>query len=261
MALALAPQSRAIAKVCPIDDEEGWLVKTMSVLMATYNGEPYLRAALESILRQNYVPMEIIVIDDGSTDRTPEIVGDLIEQRSALIRYVRQENQGQPGAFNHALRLARGEIIAFLDDDDLWPEDRLPTQLAFFSQRCSSHEEGIGIVLGRKAYFADGVKINEAELAAANQRPFHYSLGASLIARWVFDRVGIFDDTVGYVADWDWFARARDMEISIAIDPRVTLCGRIHTGNITQNRELGTKLTLEMIRRHMNRKQNSTRNI
>ncbi|MDX9952954.1 MAG: glycosyltransferase family A protein [Anaerolineae bacterium] len=229
-------------------------MKLISVIMATYNRESYIQGALESILRQNYAPMEIIVIDDGSTDRTPEIVAGLIEQRAAPIRYVRQENQGQPSAFNHALRLARGEIIAFLDDDDLWPADRLPTQLDYFVQGGRPGEE-IGIVLGKKDYFADGVKVNDAEMAAANQRPYRYSLGAALLARWVFERVGVFDEHIGYVSDWDWFARARALEIPTAIDPRITLLGRIHAGNITQNRELGAKLTVEMIRRHMRRKE------
>lgn len=229
-------------------------MKLISVLMATHNRESYLQGALESILRQNYAPLEIIVIDDGSTDRTPEIVADLIEQRSAPIRYTRQENQGQPAAFNHALRLARGELIAFLDDDDLWPEDRLPAQVDYFSQGGLPGEE-IGIVLGKKDYFADGVKVAAAEMTAANQKPYHYSLGAALIARWVFERVGVFDTQIGYVSDWDWFARARALEIPTAIDPRVTLLGRIHTGNITRNRELGAKLTVELIRRHMHRKQ------
>jgi len=229
-------------------------MKNISVIMATYNGQLYIRAALESILRQHHAPLEIIVVDDGSTDRTPEIVSDLAEQRSAPIRYIRQENQGQPSAFNHALRFARGEVIAFLDDDDLWPEDRLPAQLNYFAHTALSGEE-IGIVLGRKFYFADNIKANEAEMAAANQRPYHYALGAALVARWVFDRVGIFDDHFCLVSDWDWFARARTMQIPTAIDPRVTLHGRIHGGNITQNRELGAKFTIEMIRRHMRRKQ------
>lgn len=225
----------------------------ISVIMATYNRAECILAALKSILRQDYAPLEIIVIDDGSTDTTHQVVAALIAETEIPIRYVRQENRGQPSAFNHALRLTQGEVIAFLDDDDLWPENRLPAQLAYFSPGSSVAVDGVGIVLGRKEYFADGVRVDESELAGANQRPFHYSLGAALIARWVFDRVGIFDDTVSYVADWDWFARARHVGISMSIAPRVTLLGRLHGGNITQNRDLGAHLTVEVIRRHMKR--------
>jgi glycosyltransferase involved in cell wall biosynthesis len=225
----------------------------VSVIMATYNRAGYIQAALESLLQQNYGPMDLIVVDDGSTDGTAAVVQSLSHQTATPLRYVRQENRGHPAALNHGLSLAGGPVISFLDSDDLWAADRLPAQLAFFANGDSSAPGEIGIVLGRKQYFADGVSVDEKEMARANQRPFHYSLAAALIARWAFEKVGPFDETVGFVADWDWFARARRLNIPTAVDPRVTLLGRIHAGNMTQNRALGAHLTVEMIRRHLNR--------
>jgi glycosyltransferase involved in cell wall biosynthesis len=230
----------------------------ISVIMATYNRERYIRAALESILKQSYTNMEIIVIDDGSTDRTPDVITALMDDTGATIHYVQQQNRGQASALNHGLRLAHGSIIAFLDSDDLWPEDRLPFQLSFIMPN-DSFDKGPGIVLGHKEHFADGVPVNIAELAAANRRSFHYCLSSSLFARWVFDVVGWFDETPGYhVADWDWFVRAREAGISMVSDPRTAAYGRIHDGNITRNRELLSHLTVTMLKKHLDRMHNNT---
>ncbi len=225
----------------------------ISVIMATYNHERYIRAALESVLKQSYAPLEIIVVDDGSTDGTPDVIAALIDDTGAHIQYVQQPNRGQPSALNHGLQLAHGSIITFLDADDLWPEDRLPLQLSFFVP-IAPYVEKPGIVLGRKERFADGVSVNIAELTAANHRPFHYSLSSSLFARWVFDTVGQFDETQGYVADWDWFVRAKEAGITMASDSSITVFGRIHEGNITQNRALSAHLMVNMIKKHIDRK-------
>ncbi len=225
----------------------------ISVLMATYNNGQYIRSALESILQQSYSPMEIMVVDDGSTDDTEEVVRDLIQKSALPIHYLKQSNQGQAVAYNLALRQVRGDIIAFLDSDDLWPPGRLPDQLALFSRDESPGTPRTGIVLGRKEYFADGVSVNPQEFASANQRPFHYCLAASLIARWVFDAIGDFDASVGFVADWDWFARALEMGIPMKVDPRVTVRGRIHGTNVTKNRAMGNHFAAIMLKKHKDR--------
>jgi glycosyltransferase involved in cell wall biosynthesis len=225
----------------------------ISIIMATYNRERTIGAALESILQQNYQPLEIIVIDDGSTDGTPAAIHTLIAERNAPIHYVQQQNRGLPAAHNHGLRLARGEVIAFIDSDDLWPAGRLPAQLTLFTQAEHATTAAPGIVLGRQRRFVDGVTVDPMELAMADQRAVHYSLGTSLFARWVFDIVGNFDETMRQVADWDWFARAREAGIAMIADPRVTLLVRVHDGNLTQDRAMGGHFTVEMIKKHLDR--------
>ena len=226
---------------------------TISVIMAAYNHGKYIRTALESILQQPYSQMEIVVVDDGSTDATEAVVRGLIQKSVIPIHYLKQANQGQAAAFNVALRQVRGEVIAFLDADDLWPPSRLPSQLSLFNQSEPSGTSKIGIVLGRKEYFSDAIHVNPIELANANQRAVHYCLAASLIARWVFDSVGEFDGSVGFCADWDWFARAREMGIPTQPDPRVTVLGRIHGSNITQNRTRGNHFAALMLKKHKDR--------
>ncbi len=227
----------------------------ISVIMATYNRAGYIRFALESILQQPGPPLEIIVIDDGSTDATPAIIQALAAQTDTPLRYVRQPNRGLPAAHNHGLRLASAEVIAFLDSDDLWPAARLPAQMAFFQPQTPG-QDAPDIVLSRVERFAEpGATVNPQTLAAFNARPYHYALGSSLIRRRVFAEIGDFDETLPYTADWDWFMRARAAQVPMAVDPRVTLLLRIHGGNMTRDRAAGNHFTLQMVRKHMARQQ------
>jgi len=98
---------------------------TVSVVIPVYNGENYLRLALESVLRQTFQDFEIIVIDDGSKDSTSDIAQSFGER----VRYVRQENAGVAAAVNHGIRLARGRYFAWLSHDDLWASEKLSAQL------------------------------------------------------------------------------------------------------------------------------------
>src|SRR5919202_5230350 len=98
----------------------------ISVILPVYNGEDYLRFAVESVLNQTLQDFELIVVDDGSKDSTPEIA----RSYGARVRYVRQENTGVAGAFNHGLRLAAGRYISWLSHDDVFLPRKLESQLA-----------------------------------------------------------------------------------------------------------------------------------
>lgn len=100
----------------------------VSVIMPAYNGEKYIAAAVRSVLKQTYRDLELIVIDDGSSDRTSEIVMSIkaVDER---VVYISQINGGQGKARNTGIKVARGDLIAFLDQDDLWIETKLERQL------------------------------------------------------------------------------------------------------------------------------------
>ncbi len=100
----------------------------VSVIMPAYNGEKYIAAAMRSVLAQTYEDLELIVVDDGSSDRTSEIVRG-IEAADERVVYIFQTNAGQGNARNTGIKSARGELIAFLDQDDLWIEAKLERQL------------------------------------------------------------------------------------------------------------------------------------
>ncbi len=98
---------------------------TVSVILPVFNGENYLRFAVESVLEQTFRDFELIVVDDGSKDSTPEVARSYGER----LRYVRQDNTGVAGAFNHGIRLARGRYISWLSHDDRFHSTKLERQV------------------------------------------------------------------------------------------------------------------------------------
>lgn len=97
---------------------------TVSVILPVYNGEQYLRFAVESVLNQTFQDFELIIIDDGSVDSTP----DIVREYGQRVKYVRQDNTGVAGAFNHGLRLAAGRYVSWLSHDDVFLPAKLEKQ-------------------------------------------------------------------------------------------------------------------------------------
>jgi glycosyltransferase involved in cell wall biosynthesis len=190
----------------------------ITVILPTFDGAEFLDDALTSIRAQTLAPREILVVDDGSTDDTRAIVAQHAAQCFAL------PHRGRP-AFgrNVGIRAARGEFIAFLDQDDMWTNDALEKQFAAFCAQ--PHWQ---VVLGRAqkiiraqgSWTADGAPLTQ---------PF---LSAALFRRAVFARVGLLDETLEFFGDdTDWFARARELQIPIKMLDAVTLQWRIHARN------------------------------
>jgi len=201
--------------------------KLVSVILPVYNGERYLGEAIESILTQHYRPIELIVVNDGSTDAT-----DLVaRQYGRKVIYVHQENHGPAAARNRGLSMARGEIVGFLDADDLWPENKLSRQLSIL-EKSPSLEINIGLT--------QRIKLKKRE---DNESPFEkwmdpffiLLLGAAVFRRTVFEKVGLFDETLYYGEDVDWFMRAREQNISMVAIEHVVLLYRMHQSNMTGN--------------------------
>jgi glycosyltransferase involved in cell wall biosynthesis len=196
----------------------------VSVIVSVYNGEDFLPEALHSIRQQDCHPMEILVVDDGSTDGTARIAADFKDG----IRYVHQPNQGPAAARNHGLRLARGEVICFLDADDLWPTDKLARQLAF-----------------------TGAPPVWREVAA----PWlSFLLGSAVFRRRVFEKVGVFDETLRYGEDHDWFLRARESGASLLVMPEVALLYRLHAENMTHGKNAVDLQFLRVLKRSLDRR-------
>ena len=112
----------------------------LSVIIPAYNGEAFLAEAVESIHRQNYEPLEIIIVDDGSTDDTARIAAGFQDD----VRYIHQTHHGRPAAGrNRGVKESAGKIIGFLDQDDLWPANKLALQIPHLLG-----ESSLGVILG-----------------------------------------------------------------------------------------------------------------
>lgn len=202
----------------------------ISVIVPVYNGEKYLAEALESIRRQDYEPLEVVVVDDGSTDRTGEIARGF----DLNLRYTRQPNRGPSAARNRGLEMARGEIVAFQDADDLWPEGKLALQLQKLMD-----DPSLEIVLGRvQRIKLAGVADGEEVFEDFSEPHIAFNLGSALYRKSVFDRVGLFDVTMRYSEDVEWLMRARERGVRMIVLKQVTLLYRLHGQNMTHGRDI-----------------------
>ncbi|VAX32280.1 hypothetical protein MNBD_NITROSPIRAE02-1387 [hydrothermal vent metagenome] len=185
----------------------------VSVIVPTYNRARLLGRALQSILNQTYRDFEVIVVDDGSTDNT----GEVVRSFSALdIRYIRHKNnKGEAAARNTGVLAARGDFIAFLDSDDEWLPEKLEKQMAVFQDQ-SPH---VGIVYsnmceiertGKKRLWKSPTFMPEDgyfHRRALNYQVYGIGIGSSIVRRACFEKVGLFDERLSYYVDFDFFIR------------------------------------------------------
>ena len=216
----------------------------VSVIIAVYNGERYLSCAIESVLQQEYRPFEIVVVDDGSVDRTAQIARSYDE-----VRYIFQENQGPAAARNAGIRAADGEFVAYLDHDDLW----LPNLLSVHIDYLHSHPEvGFTICTGR--WFLDEAIERPGWVEAKQLEEDQALLSAQVVRRSVFDRVGLFDPTYRMAEDTDWAFRAEEAGVARAILPDVVFGRRIHATNLSHDWQTAYRYLLRCTRASMERK-------
>lgn len=217
----------------------------VSVIVPVWNGERFLAAALDSIVAPPAARVEVIVVDDGSSDGS----GFIAAGREPLVRTVRQEHGGLPGARNRGLAEAQGSRIAFLDADDLWSADKLAVQLQALERR-----PDVEVVLGRTRRMWATAPDGEPGQTTLGEPELALSFGSALVRRAVFDRVGRFDESFTHCDDWDWFMRAREMGVSIGVHSEVTLFYRRHDGNMTNDTGIGNRFFARMLRRSVERR-------
>lgn len=199
----------------------------VSVIIPVYNGEKFLGEALDSIWQQSYRPLEVIVVDDGSVDGSASIA-----QMNDKVRYIYQTNQGPSGARNRGVGQANGDLLAFLDHDDLWMPDKLASQVAYLQ----ANPETDYVFCHMRFFLAEGMSwpasVNR-EHAASD--PACILPSALLVRREAFDRVGLFDKKYRYAEDVDWFFRAQEAGLKRYVLPEVLLHRRLGRENISLN--------------------------
>lgn len=223
----------------------------VSVIVPVYNGERFLADAIESIQAQRYHPLEIIVVDDGSTDDT----GLVATRFGDGVRCVYQPQSGLPVARNTGLEATRGDVIAFLDADDLWRDDKLELQLLRLVV-----DPALEVVLGLTQLMGWTGNVHGKQTFEALGEPLvALSLGGAVFRRTVFDRVGRFDETLPYTHDMDWFMRARELGVSILLQQEVTLYYRRHADNMSNQLAAGKQDLLKMLKKSLERRRQQNR--
>jgi len=196
----------------------------ISTVIPVYNGEKYLAEAIESVIYQTYRPLEILVVDDGSTDDTASIT----KRFASKVRYHFQPNRGAGAARNTGIELARGDFLAFLDADDFWVEEKLMVQIAHFAD-----DPNLDMVFGHiKQFYSPELKKDDKEKIKI---PFESMpgchAGTMLIKRDAFLRVGPFGEDWELAEFIDWYARAKELGLKNLMLPDILMLRRIHKGN------------------------------
>ena len=200
----------------------------ISCIVPVYNGERYLGETLDSVIAQTHRPIEVIAVDDGSTDGSSEIIRGYGDR----VRVVRQPNTGESAARNAGLEAAHGELVAFLDADDLWLPEKLALQLARLAAR---PELDISLTRFRNFWvpeLADEERRYRGHALSAPSRA--HTLGVALIRSRLFERVGRFDPRVGRGSATMWFLRAGEAGAVIETLDAVLMRRRFHRENRTR---------------------------
>lgn len=185
----------------------------ISVIVPVFNGERFIADAINSIVTQDYAPIEIVVIDDGSTDLTSEIA-----QTNERVIYHRQERQGPGAARNLGVERAHGDLLAFLDADDLWLAGKISRQQEVMErERCD-------------AVFTHAVQFRDKNDADSAPRAGYFP-GTMLIRREAFERVGKFATDRATRETFDWQVRAVSAGLRFEILPQVFYRRRLHGEN------------------------------
>lgn len=196
----------------------------ISVIIPVYNSERYIGEAIQSILDQSYTPVEIIVINDGSTDGTREA----LSQFRASINYIEQQNAGIGATLNRGLEIAAGKYIGFLDSDDLWVKNKIALQLPVLQEN-----QNIGLVFGNIEHFhSPELDENTKKRIYCPPDPMPgYTKKAMLAKREVFEDVGGFNVNLRVGDFVDWFARAQFAGIQSVMLTQTVSWRRLHENN------------------------------
>jgi glycosyltransferase involved in cell wall biosynthesis len=219
----------------------------VSCIIPVYNGERFVSEAIESASSQTYPQKEIVVVDDGSRDSTPEVLRSCGDS----IKVVSQENSGPSVARNRGMEEASGAFFAFLDSDDLWVPEKLEAQMDRFR-----HRPDLELVSGHVKSF--WIPELEEEGRLFGDHPYHrerprFIPSTVLARRSVFERLGGYDPELRNGEDTDWIIRMMKTGTEYEILPRLLVHRRQHTSNLTRQVRPGHDHLMGLIKRNLDR--------
>lgn len=203
--------------------------ETVSVIVPVHNGAEFVSDCWQTLRAQTLPPSEVLFVDDGSTDGTFRCLREL-DTRELAVKVLRRPCSGPAAARNAALAEARGDFVAFLDIDDLWPERKLERALAAFRGRPE-----LGVVGGLvELEWLDDATVRDPALRTPHRR---VNLGAFVFRASVFARHGALDATLRYGEDVEYVSRLRQAGVRFLELDEVALRYRRHSGNMTRGRD------------------------
>jgi glycosyltransferase involved in cell wall biosynthesis len=218
----------------------------LTVIIPAYNAGRFLGEAIASIRSQHRGPDEIIVVDDASTDDTAVVAADL----GSDIRVLKQPvNLGPAATRNSGIKVATGTVIAFLDADDLWPPQAMAVLLSRLEQSPYA-----AIAAGQIKVIGDTMPVRPNANLNESLDGFALNFGCCVIRRHVFDKVGLLDHGLRFGEDTDWFMRAREEDVPVAVVNSTTLIYRRHGANMTYDVNHTMSVGLEMLKRSLDRR-------
>lgn len=218
---------------------------SIDVIIPVFNGEKYIRDAIDSAINQTCKPAQIIVVDDGSTDNTESIVKASIEVYTLPIIYLRKNNGGLSSARNAGIKICSSQYIALLDADDIWEPTKLEKQLTVFH---ASNNNNLGVVycdysnIDSKGQNIDNFscfKLDTEVKGIVFERLLYGNKVASsgsgvLVKKECFDQTGLFDESLPTCEDWDmWLRISRLYEFDYVNEKLVRL--RRHNHNMSKD--------------------------
>jgi glycosyltransferase involved in cell wall biosynthesis len=220
----------------------------ISCIVPVLNGELYIRESLDSILAQTYKAIEIIVLDDGSTDGTVSIV----REYGGQVKYFWQPNGGLASARNRGIDVAQGEFISFLDADDLWHPEKLERQVKRFNTRTELEFSVTHVRNFWSPELTDEMERHNDERLFLSWPG--YTCNTLLARKDIFESVGEFNASIMVGEDIDWFFRAAELGVTGELMPEVLAYRRLHRSNMTrlkasESREVLLKIVKSSIER------------
>lgn len=199
----------------------------VSVIMPVYNGQQFLEASIGSLRSQSHAELEIVVVDDGSTDSSRQLVQDLAagEPRITLVD---QPHGGIAASRNAALAVARGELVTFLDQDDLCPPGTIARQCTHLA-----HGASVTAVFGLTLATGSAEELADPLAAPRHRLERTMMLSAALFRRSVFDRVGNFDPSYRLADDFDFLLRIMEADLPVTLEDELATVHRRHPDQAT----------------------------
>ena len=218
---------------------------SVSVVLAVRNGARYIAEAIGSVLAQHHRPLELLVIDGASTDGTAEIATGY-----PGVRVDQQPGTGIPDAWNHGIRLATGDLVAFISHDDRWTGRKLDSQVGLMRD-----DPRLVYTVGRLRYFLEPGAVPGPGFRPELLEGDHVGrVMETLVARReAFETVGLLSTDLSLAHDVDWYARAKDLGVPMAIVPEVVLEKRVHSDNASSRPEVNSPEMLDALRRSIRR--------